>query len=79
MKFLKLFSPAHIAGLLRHPHEGVRHVSDDDAARLLAERVAEDVSADFATLDDHSIPVEVADTPVASAGDDASAIPAVQE
>lgn len=52
MKFVKLLAPAHVAGRLRHPHEGVLPVSDDDARRLVdEEKLAEDVTADFADAD----------------------------
>jgi hypothetical protein len=47
MKFVKLLIAAHVAGVLRHPHEGVLHVEDDQAERLLADKAAEDVTDDF--------------------------------
>jgi hypothetical protein len=47
MKFVKLITSAHVAGVLRHPHEGVLHVEDDQAKSLLDDKVAEDVTGDF--------------------------------
>jgi hypothetical protein len=47
MKFVKLITSAYVAGVLRHPHEGVLHVEGDQAKRLLDDKVAEDVTADF--------------------------------
>ncbi|MGW8141873.1 hypothetical protein BRX36_21670 [Sphingomonas sp. S-NIH.Pt1_0416] len=69
MKFVKLLTAAHVAGVLRHPHEGVLHVSDDDAARLIGDQVAKDVSADFADRDTAELPAE----PVSNAEPDAPA------
>lgn len=48
MKWIKLLVSAHVAGLLRHPHEGVVHLDDAEADRLIDGGVGEDVSADFA-------------------------------
>lgn len=47
MKFVKLIASAYVAGVLRHPHEGVLHVEDDQAQSLLDDKVAEDVTDDF--------------------------------
>jgi hypothetical protein len=48
MKFIKLLNSAYIGGRLRHPHEGVLHLEDEDAQRVLDNKDGEDVSADFA-------------------------------
>jgi len=69
MKFVKLLTAAHVAGVLRHPHEGVLHVSDSDAARLIGDEAADDVSADFADAETDSLPPE----PVSEAKPDAPA------
>jgi hypothetical protein len=47
MKFIKLLTSAYVGGGLRHPDEGVLHVSDEDAKRILAEEAGVDVTADF--------------------------------
>lgn len=51
MKYMKLLVAAYVGGVLRHPHEGVLHVQDADADRLIEGEMAEDVSADFDKLD----------------------------
>lgn len=58
MKFVKLLTAAHVAGVLRHPHEGVLHVEDGEAERLLDDKVAEDVTADFTAKQNREAPVE---------------------
>lgn len=47
MKFMKLLTSARVAGRLRHPDEGVLHVEDDEAQRLLDDKAAVDVTDDF--------------------------------
>lgn len=47
MKFVQLRTSAHVNGVLRHPHEGVLHITDDEAQRLFDNESADDVSADF--------------------------------
>lgn len=56
MKWIKLLTAAHVGGQLRHPHEGVLHLDDAEADRLIEGGVGEDVSADFA--DAKAAPVE---------------------
>ena len=52
MKSIKLLTAAHVSGRLRHPHEGVLHVeNDEEAQRLIDAESAEDVSADFPAKD----------------------------
>ena len=68
MKWIKLLTAARVNGALRHPHEGVLHLDDAEAQRLLDEKAGEDVSADFADAD---APVEhlTADAPKAQDGE----------
>lgn len=47
MKFVKLRTSAHVNGVLRHPDEGVLHVTDEEAKRLFDNESADDVTADF--------------------------------
>lgn len=58
MKFIKLTTSAHVNGVLRHPHEGVLHVTNDEAQRVIENDGAEDVSADFSDLQDAEAPAE---------------------
>lgn len=48
MKYVTLLAPAHIAGQLRHPHDGAIEASDAEADRLISENLAKDVTDDFA-------------------------------
>jgi len=48
MKHLKLLAPTRVNDELRLPHDGVQIVEDDEAARLIDQGLAEDVSDDFA-------------------------------
>lgn len=45
--FIKLKAATRVNGTLRQPHDGVLQVGDDEAARLIGEDLAEDVSDDF--------------------------------
>ena len=47
MKMIALLTAAYIGGVLRHPHEGAVPVSDEEAARLVADSVGEDVTDGF--------------------------------
>ncbi len=58
MKFMKLLTSAYVGGVLRHPHEGVIHVQDDEAKKLIADKVAEDVTSDFSAEQRKSLPAE---------------------
>jgi hypothetical protein len=58
MKFISLLTAAHVAGQLRHPHEGVLHVEDDAAARLIADKAAVDVTDDFTAKANKTVPVD---------------------
>lgn len=58
MKFVKLITSAYVGGVLRHPHEGVLHIEDDEAKRLTDDKVAEDVSDDFTAKQDRDAPAE---------------------
>ena len=69
MKFVKLLTAAHVGGTLRHPHEGVLHVEDDEAARLFENEAAEDVSDDFTAKQDRETPAEA----ISAASGDAAA------
>lgn len=52
MKSIKLLTAAHVSGRLRHPHEGVLHVeNEEEAQRLIDDEAAEDVSSDFPAKD----------------------------
>lgn len=58
MKFIKLLTSAYVGGALRHPHEGVLHVEDGEAERLVGDNVAEDVTSDFSAKENKEAPVE---------------------
>lgn len=58
MKFIKLLTSAYVGGALRHPHEGVLHVEDGEAERLVADNAAEDVTTDFSAKENKDTPVE---------------------
>lgn len=64
-KFISLLTAARVGGVLRHPHEGVLHVEDNEADRLIADNAAIDVSGDFTKKQDGDTPVDqiVAETP----------------
>ena len=47
MKMIALLSAAYAGGVLRHPHEGTVPVSDEEATRLVADGVGEDVTDGF--------------------------------
>ena len=47
MKFIALLAAAYVGGVLRHPHEGVIPVADDEAKRLVDDKAAEDVTDGF--------------------------------
>ncbi|MFZ3484270.1 hypothetical protein [Sphingomonas sp. 3-13AW] len=66
MKFVKLLTAAHVAGVLRHPHEGVLHVDDAEAERLVESKVGEDVTADFTAKQNRDAPVEAGTEPSGS-------------
>jgi hypothetical protein len=66
MKFVKLLIAAHVAGVLRHPHEGVLHVDDAEAERLVESEVGEDVTADFTAKQNRDTPVEAGTEPSGS-------------
>ena len=63
MKFLSLLTAAYVGGSLRHPHEGVLHVSDAEADKLVLDGVATDVSADFTAEQAGESPVETNTAP----------------
>ncbi len=63
MKFLSLLTSAYVGGSLRHPHEGVLHVDDAEAEKLVADGVATDVSDDFTAKQDEAAPVETNTAP----------------
>ncbi|WP_188064746.1 hypothetical protein [Sphingobium sp. KCTC 72723] len=58
MKFIKLITSAHVNGVLRHPHEGVLHVTNDEADRVIENDGAIDVSDDFSDQQDAEAPAE---------------------
>jgi len=47
MKFVKLLTSAYVNGVVRRPDEGVLCIADDEAARLLENQAAIDVTDDF--------------------------------
>ncbi len=63
MKFLSLLTSAYVGGSLRHPHEGVLHVDDNEADKLVADGVATDVSDDFTAKQDKAAPIETNTAP----------------
>ena len=73
MKWIKLLTAAHIGGQLRHPHEGVVHLGDEEADRLIAGGVGVDVSGDFTARQDRA-PAETLEE--ATAGAEAAPAPA---
>ena len=72
MKFIKLLTAAYVGGVLRHPHEGVLHVTNEDAKRVLDNKAAEDVSADFSAEDSDEAPTDTVSAAITPAGDDPS-------
>jgi hypothetical protein len=58
MKFVKLLTSARVNGLLRHPHEGVLHLEDDEADRLIEGEAGEDVTDDFTAAENKKVPTE---------------------
>lgn len=58
MKFIKLTTSAHVNGVLRHPHEGVLHVTNEEADRVIENGGAIDVSDDFSDQQDAEAPAE---------------------
>lgn len=58
MKFVKLLGHAYVNGLLRSPADGVLHLEDDEAKRVIEAELAEDVTSDFSAADRKSVPVE---------------------
>lgn len=63
MKFMKLLTAAYVGGSLRHPHEGVLHVEDAEAERLIEDQVAEDVTDDFSAAQKKELPAETISAP----------------
>jgi hypothetical protein len=57
-KFIKLLTSAYVNGRMRHTDEGVLHLDDDEAQRLLDNKSGEDVTADFSADDHKNTPVE---------------------
>ena len=57
-KFVKLLTSAYVNGLLRHPHEGVLHLEDAEADRLVESEAAEEVTDDFSAAQRKETPVE---------------------
>lgn len=62
MKFIKLITSAHVNGVLRHPHEGVLHVSDEEGQRVIDNDGALDVSEDFTEQQDAHAPADTITT-----------------
>jgi hypothetical protein len=56
-KFIKLLTSAYVNGAMRHPHEGVLHLTDKEAQRLLDDKAGEDVTDDFTADDRQEVPV----------------------
>ena len=57
-KLVKLLASAYVNGALRHPHEGVLHLEDAEADRLLGNEAAEEVTEDFTKEQRKDLPVE---------------------
>lgn len=57
-KFIKLLTSAYVNGRMRHADEGVLHLEDDEAQRLLDNESGQDVTADFSADDRKNTPVE---------------------
>lgn len=56
MKFVKLRTSAYVNGVLRHPHEGVLHVTNEEADRLFENDAADDVTDDFSEEQNEEAP-----------------------
>jgi hypothetical protein len=57
-KMIKLWTSATVNGRLRHPHEGVLHLEDGEAKRLVESAAGEDVTDDFTAEQLKNTPVE---------------------
>jgi hypothetical protein len=57
-KFVQLLTPAYVNGRMRHPHEGVLHLENDEADRLIETEAGKDVTADFSAEQRKETPVE---------------------
>jgi hypothetical protein len=49
---------AYVNGVMRHPHEGPRHLEDGEADRLINGKEATDVTSDFTAAQRNEWPVE---------------------
>lgn len=58
MKFIKLLTRAYVNGVPKSPEEGVLHLQDDEAQRLIDNGAGQDVSADFTGKAANDSPVE---------------------
>lgn len=63
MKFVSLLTAAYVGGNLRHPHEGVLHVEDAEAEKLVKDGAATDVTDDFTAKQAKEAPVETISAP----------------
>lgn len=72
MKFISLLAAALVSGRTRHPDEGVLHLEDDEAQRLIDDKVGIDVTGDFSADQRKDVPVEAITT---VSGNDASKLP----
>jgi len=63
MKFVTLLTAAYVGGSLRHPHEGVLHVEDAEADKLVDDGVATDVTDDFSAKQAKELPAETISAP----------------
>jgi hypothetical protein len=57
-KFIQLTTSAYVNGRMRHPNEGVLHLEDDEANRLLDNNSGTDVTPDFSSDDRKDVPIE---------------------
>lgn len=57
-KFIKLLTSAYVHGVPRRPDEGVLHLDEAEADRLIKIEAAEDVSKDFSADDHKDVPVQ---------------------
>lgn len=68
-KFIKLLTSAYVNGRPRRPDEGVLHLEDAEADRLLADGSGEDVTKDFSADERKAVPVQSLDANASSRPD----------
>jgi hypothetical protein len=78
-KMIKLWNEAVVHGRLRYPHEGVLHLDDQEAKRLIEDGSAEDVTGDFSEAQMNAQPVESVTVQAGQPAAPASFDPAAEE